>query len=187
MGFEEGEDGIGYLYVENNSRSTEVKISLNFSRKNHIELQAPYTGQNNPVIICSPNSYEVLYYFGTDMPFGAAFSISSQFSKNVQNVRNEVRAKGKRFARQDNDGNDVGISVNVLNHSDGCVYEFVNQSRDQVLEEIVEFELENCRIEGMPGNGARIYLRPGQEKSISIKQIPGRPKFFHKVKRMDYV
>ena len=80
--YENGNDGIGYFYIENNSKATTANITIDFVSLQNMELQAPYKGQKKPTLIVAPNSFEVLHYLINDTPCSVSFRMMAQFKKN---------------------------------------------------------------------------------------------------------
>jgi len=109
----------------------------------------------------------------------------AQFKKNSSHLNQTIKKDGKRFSRLYK-GKDVGVACYILYHSDGVMYEYVNESRDYIFEETVEWNLINCKITGTMGRGLKIYLRPGQSKTVDIRST-GRGQVSAKISKCTFV
>ena len=72
--------------------------------------------------------------------------------------------QGKKAARPDTETQeDFGIFQYSLQHGGGIAYLYVNGSKNQILDEEIEFSLDGLEIEGMPGKSTvEFRLNPGQ-------------------------
>jgi len=144
-----------------------LNCTIDFVTVKEVYLQEPYHGQKKPTIICEPGTVEVLWY---RMGPGASinFRMMAQFKKGAANLKKQVQEKGNKSIRKYKN-RDVGISVYILYHSDGVIYEYKNDSSEYTLDENISFNLKGCSIVGSRGSAARIYVGPRQEKTLSIK------------------
>merc|ERR1711974_113467 len=101
----------------------------------------------------------------------------TQFRKGTRSNNNsykkEIADKGKRYSRTKS-GQDVGISVSILQHSTGVVYRYENHSSRYTLKEDIEFDLRNCSIIGRRDSAVCMRVGPGHEKSLEIKSNGSR-------------
>jgi len=96
-----------------------------------------------------------------------------------------ARTQGKLFFR-DLDGIDVGIRYYIYYHSQGILFYYENSSESYVLNEIVEFNLWNCYIEGVTGGELRIELEPGEGNLLNIIKHSASENFQAKIIRNEF-
>lgn len=53
-------------------------------------------------------------------------------------------------------------------HKNGLALLYVNNTRDYTIDEEVEFNMENCYIEGTYGSYLEVCVKPGRERLIKI-------------------
>lgn len=100
-------------------------------------------------------------------------SSSSQVAFGGKALKEMCREKGKKNKRPDPDsGEDKEIFQYSYQHPDGVCYLYVNHTKNETLEEEIEFKLQGLEIEGMPGQTTvEFEIGPGQEKFIKLKSI----------------
>lgn len=107
--FEHGGDGFGFFNFINDSESTSMTVSLEFTKTQNIKPLYPYTF-DNPMLIVPPKSNESFVYFMVDTPSSIAFKMFTSFKKNSKRVETVTKRDGQKFIRKYKN-QDVGIYV----------------------------------------------------------------------------
>lgn len=164
--FEHGSDGFGFFNFVNDSETTSLTVTIDFTKCQNLRPLYPYTF-NNPMLIVPPKTTESFVYFMVDTPSSIAFRMLTTFKKSAQEIVHVVKREGNKFIRKYKN-KDVGIYVYALVHAEGTSWEYENSSKDYMLDEAITFNLHNAWIEGSNDDTAKIILMPGQTKVINI-------------------
>jgi hypothetical protein len=117
--------------------------------------------------VVSPKSAKIVAYRMVSEKASINFRLLASFKKGQNDLVNEAKSKGKKYPRQYH-GKETGIVCYVLNHQDGSIYSYENNSKNLKLVEILEFELVNCVIEGVRGNTTEVNLSPGESYLVNL-------------------
>lgn len=138
------------------------------------KLFEPFQGRN-PCVTLLPGEEKLIGYKIIDRAAQISFGLVSAFKEGAQDMIQATKTYGMRYQRLFNNL-DVGITAYILNHQNGISYLYENLSTQYVLKEQLMFELDNARIEAIPGRHVDILLRPGQSYLINISPIvAGQP------------
>jgi hypothetical protein len=172
--FENGTDNFGYFFFDNQSESTNLTATIEFTEMQDTEVLEPYSGRK-PVVSVGPKEQKILMYKMNGDKAKVSFRLAASFKKNISNITESAKKLGKKCVRM-KQGKDVGIAVYVLYHEDGLVYYYQNNSSNQTLMEDLKFDLSNCAIEGMGASqAARVRLVPHSTYLLNIKRtVAGR-------------
>lgn len=171
--FEDTDLGYGYFYFENNSKDTQLTISVKTSGTKGVMYGRPYDKEKTPMLIVGPECFEVLYYFKTDSESGFEdFTLLTTFTPLTAQIIGDLKMKSKRVARLHN-GQDVGCSLSVLGVPGGQVWIYENKSENFVFKETVSFDLKGCAISGCENSYYNVLCWPGETKRIDITKVQG--------------
>jgi len=164
--YEEGA-GIGFIAFHNTSTTTTLNCMVNFASSYNMFIQPPYDGTMKPYVVNEPGEIDVVWFRKGDYS-SCAYKVNVQFHRGTDELRQEAIAKGRMYSRLF-EGDSVGISLYILYHSGGAVYQFENNSEKHTLEETIEFKLSGCHILGSDTNSVRIEVYPGKNKTVQIE------------------
>lgn len=80
----------------------------------------------------------------------------------------------------------MDIQVYVLYHANGLAMLYVNNTDRYSLSEELEFDLQNCHIDGTYGNFIEVAVKPGQERLLKIEKDEGADDFEARIKKLYY-
>ena len=83
-------------------------------------------------------------------------------------------------------GQAVDIKVYVLYHRDGLAMLYCNNTSNYTISEEIEFEMENCHIDGVYGNYIEVCVKPGKERLLEVKKDEGAQSFSAKISKLYY-
>lgn len=83
-------------------------------------------------------------------------------------------------------GNAVDIKVFVLYHQEGLALLYQNNTENMTISEEIEFDLENCHIDGTYGSYIEISVPPGKERLLKIVKDQNSYDFNAKIKKLFY-
>ena len=100
-------------------------------------------------------------------------SSNTQVIHGGKKLKEMCKELGKKNARPDPEtGEAKDVWQYSYQHSDGVCYLYVNNTKNEILEEEIEFKLVGLEIEGQPGKTTvEFEIGPGQEKFIKLKSI----------------
>lgn len=176
--------GLGYLYFENRDKSLVADITVELANCRNIKLLAPYTGFR-PNVSINPGESKIIGYEPTGSPSSCEMRIISSMKATGKQKVDMVKKEGTKMNRHYY-GKDVGIYLYTLYTMDGAMYHYINGSTSYSLSEQIQFELENCVLEGNIGGYLEFVLGPGEEKIVSIVKNDGVTTFGAKIKNINY-
>ena len=159
-------NGSSYYYFKNDNQNAQLTAVVDFTGSSGVNVLPPYSGSRVSVIV-GPGEEKIMLY-KTEPRARVSYRMSATFKPGCSNISNQVSQQGKKMARPDTFGQDVGISLTVLRHANGMIATYENQSPNYRLEETVEFNLIDARIEGMYGSQINIRLEPNYKAVINI-------------------
>ena len=95
--------------------------------------------------------------------YGMGSSCQTSIVMGGKALKESCRNTGKKNSRPDPEtGDPKEIYQYSLQHSDGVCYLYVNETKDETIEEEIEFKLTGLEIEGKPGETKlEIVVGPG--------------------------
>ena len=159
-------NGANYYYFKNENSGAQLTAVVDFTGSSGVNVLPPYSGSRVSVIV-GPGEEKIMLY-KTEPRARVSYRMSATFKPGCANIASQVAQQGKKMPRPDSYGQDVGISLTVLRHSNGMTATYENLSSSHRLEETVEFNLVDARIEGMYGSAIHIRLEPNYKSVISI-------------------
>jgi hypothetical protein len=159
-------NGCNYCYYKNGNSNAQLTAVVDFMGSSGVNVLPPYSG-NRVSVIVGPGEEKIMMY-RTDPRGSVSMKMSATFQPGTTNTISQIAEKGKRIVRLDSYGQDVGISLTVLRHSNGMTATFENQSTSYKLTETVVFNLVDARIEGLYGSTVTVILEPRYKSVINI-------------------
>ncbi len=83
-------------------------------------------------------------------------------------------------------GQKIDVKVYVLYHTNGLAMLYVNKTNNYTISEELEFDLENCHIDGLYGNYVEICVKPNIERLLKIVKNKGVANFNAKITKLYY-
>lgn len=105
-------------------------------------------------------------------------------TEKTDSLRDQVRSSTTILSKSHN-GKAVDIQVYVLYHVKGLALLYVNNSEFSLSEEL-EFQLENCHIDGAYGSFIEIVVEPGRERLVRIDINDANEDFVARIKKLYY-
>ena len=152
----------------------------------NIEIVEPFQGLK-PSVEVSPGEIEVIPYYATKLPYTTQMRLLTTFKNPnfANNIKEQVR-KSTTVLSKNNNGNPVDIKVFVLYHSEGLAMLYVNNTKEFTINEEIEFDLQNCHIEGTYGSYVEICVKPGQERLLQIVKDENAQSYNAKITKLYY-
>lgn len=179
-------DGFGYFYFENDTKDAIMEGKVTLRGTQNIELFGHYKGSNEPRVSLYPGDRKIICYFTTDVPNSVTFAESLTIRKGASFLKNQIKKMGVKKEKQFRNKS-CGITLYILNHLDGVFFEWVNASKNYILEETISFHLDDGGyIEGSDELGDLIYLYPGETKIISTIRPIGAANKIGQIDKSNY-
>ena len=159
-------NGVNYYYFKNDNTGAQLTAVVDFTGSSGVNVLPPYSGSRVSVIV-GPGEEKIMMY-KTEPRARVSYRMSATFKPGSSDMANQVAQQGKKMGRPDTYGQDVGISLTVLRHSNGMTATYENLSTSHRLDETVVFNLVDARIEGMYGNQITVRLEPQYKAVINI-------------------
>ena len=83
-------------------------------------------------------------------------------------------------------GQAVDIKVYVLYHGNGLALLYENSTEEYTIAEELEFDLQNCHIDGAYGSYIELTVEPGQERLLKIVRDENADDFSARIKKLYY-
>ena len=175
--------GLGFVMFENSSKDTQVTAIISFERPEDTVFY-PAVVDDKIELIVMPGKKKIIAFRMTNPESSFSYSQTVSFESNIAKHSKMIKEDGERVVRL-KDGHDVGVSLYKLKYSTGFGYLYENLSKVYQLEEVVEFNLENCKLVAEI-NQLHIKLKPGKSRLVMITAIDKSRKFKAEVESCEY-
>lgn len=120
-----------------------------------------------PSLSVRPGETEILPLIATNIPYKLMYRILSTFKNfNIRNnIKEEVR-KSSIVISKSYKGKPVDIKCYILYHDDGLAMLYENNTSEYTITEELEFDLQDCHIEGVYGNYISFSVSSNNERLI---------------------
>lgn len=162
-------NGFGFVFFSNKTGNVVLEGTADFSASQGITLQAPYSG-TKPVFTVEPGKNLSIAYEASKFPYTVQLRLIVTFDEktNRNQIVEAVRQSKAVIEKYDDSGNMLNIRTHMLHHSSGLAILYINEEPNVTLNEVVNFDLHNCHIDGTVGNILEVCVKPNTEKLIKI-------------------
>ena len=80
----------------------------------------------------------------------------------------------------------MAIKTYFLYHDDGLAILYENKTTDLAITEELEFQMQNCQIDGIYGNYISVTVAPGRDRLIQLNRIKDDRDFEAKIVKLYY-
>ena len=178
--------GYGYIFFQNNSKSTILEASVEMLGSVNINTCSPFTGLR-PSVEVKPGEHELIPYEAKALPYSTQMRMMTTFKNSLkaESLKSQVK-KSSTVLTKSFKGSTLDIKVYVLYHANGLALLYENNESDYSISEELEFDLEGCHIDGVYGNYIEVVVGPGKERLLKVVKDDGVGEFTAKIKKLFY-
>ena len=165
---------LDYFYFRNDSKDTILAATVRIPENETCEPRPPYAGKR-PQVTIGPGERKIIM-FEKNGKKAVRYGLLTSFKSGGINLVKKAKECGTLFHRTLNQ-QQVKINVFILEHPEGIIYYYENNSNQYCLREHCRFSLSGCQIEGVIGNGADINLKPGETHLLHIVKLKTSDRF----------
>lgn len=186
LAFFNNNGGYAYLLFKNETTSVQMQGTVEFLGSENIKIMEPYSGLR-PTVFVNPGESVLLPIIATKIPYKIWYRILSSFKDTEfkKNIKEKVRQSTIQVQKQYN-GQKVDIKSYFLYHQEGFAILYVNQTKNLVMKEELEFDLKNCYIDGVYGNYIHVTIEPQQEQLVQILKNDNATSFEANISKLFY-
>ena len=178
--------GFGYIFFKNDSDSNQLDATVEFRGSYNIELCDPFDGLR-PSLSVLPKDSKIVAFEAQGLPYSSQMRLLSQFKKKEDDemVKEKVK-KSEIFIKRKEGNKEFNIKVMFDKTTEDLNILYSNETGDSTLREAIEFQLDNCYIEGRYGSYVEIICRPKSDELIEIHREDKSKDFNVSVKKLWY-
>lgn len=182
----DSKEGYGYAYFMNEGTTHSVEITCEMLGSSNIKVLPPFSGLR-PSLTIEPRKTGIIVYEGISVPYSAQMRFMATFKPFGQdsNIGQIVKQTGTAIQKRYNNA-PVDIYLYVRIDTTSMLMLYQNNTKDLILNEEVQFDMDNARIEGSYGAQLEVGIKPQSEKLVKVVQIDPSKEFSVKIKNLSY-